>query len=256
MASGSFSDLQYRFTAHMRDPARNPGLDDVEDRRLQIYRDLLYKNVEGFMANSFPVLRKIFDDERWHAMIRDYFSRHQSRTPLFPKMPLEFLQYLATERDAAGDPAFVQELAHYEWLEVEISLDTREIDDTGIDARVELLDAVPIANPISRPHAYAFPVHRIGPDFQPQTPPAEPTYLVVFRNRADEVSFMALNAVSARLLDLLIENTGRPGLVLLQQIAAELNHSNVQTVIDGGHAILETFLAKDIVLGTQTPHSA
>ena len=86
-----FQEIQYGFTRHMRDPENHPGPPDIEDRRMEIYRGLLYRNVEGFIANSFPVLRKITSDDRWHAMIRDYFKRHQAHTPLFPKMPQEFL---------------------------------------------------------------------------------------------------------------------------------------------------------------------
>ena len=68
-----------------------PAPDDVEDRRMAIYRELFYNNVEGFLSNSFPVLRKLHDDDRWHAMVRDFFSQHLAQTPLFLEIPREFL---------------------------------------------------------------------------------------------------------------------------------------------------------------------
>jgi len=55
----TFTDIQYEFTRHIRDPENQPAPADIEDRRMEIYRDLLYRNVESFMANSYPVLRKI-----------------------------------------------------------------------------------------------------------------------------------------------------------------------------------------------------
>jgi len=55
-----FQQEQYRFTAHIRDPEKNPAPDTIEDRRMAVYRDLFYNNVEGFLSRSFPVLRKIF----------------------------------------------------------------------------------------------------------------------------------------------------------------------------------------------------
>ena len=235
----------------MRDPAQCPAPADVEDRRLGIYRDLLYKNVEGFMSNGFPVLRSIIDDTRWHAMIRDYFSRHEARTALFPKMPQEFLQYLADERDDPADPPFMRELAHYEWLEVEVSLDTRELDEVVVDDELDMLDGCPVPNPVIRPQVYAFPVHRLSPKVQPQTPPDEPTYLVVFRDRKDEVGFMELNAVSARLLELILRDEGKSTRELLELIATELEHPDPAVVIEGGRTILQTFLEKDIMLGTR-----
>ncbi|MCG8449970.1 MAG: DNA-binding domain-containing protein, partial [Pirellulales bacterium] len=128
-----FTEIQYAFTRHMRDPEHAPAPADIEDRRVEIYRGLLYRNVEGFMANSYPVLRKITEDDNWHAMIRDYFKRHESHTPYFPKMPREFLDYLEHERNVAADPPFLFELAHYEWMETTVAIDPREIDYSGID---------------------------------------------------------------------------------------------------------------------------
>lgn len=203
------------------------------------------------MSNGFPVLRSLTDDTRWHAMIRDYFSRHQARTALFPKMPQEFLQYLADERDDPDDPPFMRELAHYEWLEVEVSLDTRELDDVAVDDDVDLLEGCPVPNPVIRPQAYTFPVHRLSPDVQPRLAPEEPTYLVVYRDRKDTIGFMELNAVSARLLELILRDDGTCARNLLELIAAELEHPDPAVVVEGGKAILQTFLDKDIVLGTR-----
>lgn len=251
MVRPEFLDVQYRFTAHMRDPERCPGPADVEDRRLNVYRDLIYRNVEGFIANGFPVLRRLTDDDRWHDMVRDYFIRHRARSALFSRVPQEFLLYLCDERDDPLDPPFIRELAHYEWLEVEVSLDTRELNEVTVDPKVELLDGCPVPNPVMRPYVYAYPVHQIGPALQPFTVPEEPTYLVVFRNRSDKISFLELNTVSARLLELILEGKGRTGRHLLTTIATELKHPNDSVVIEGGHTILQTFLEKDIVLGTQ-----
>ena len=62
----AFQRVQYRFAAHLRDPKRNPAPRGIEPRRMKIYRELFYNNVEGFLANAFPVLRRITPDARWH----------------------------------------------------------------------------------------------------------------------------------------------------------------------------------------------
>ena len=85
----------------MRDPDNTPAPDDIEQRRIDIYTGLIYRNIESFIANGFPVLRKITEDDNWHRMIRDYVNRHISHTPYFPKMSLEFLDYLEKEADDA-----------------------------------------------------------------------------------------------------------------------------------------------------------
>lgn len=248
-APDNFQSLQYAFTRHIRDPEHEPAPDDIEDRRMAIYRRLLFKNIEGFLANSFPVLRKVTPDDRWLAMARDYFHRHQARTPLFPRMPQEFLEYLEHERDDADDPPWMFELAHYEWLETATAIDPREIETRGINPDGDLLDERPAVNPLASPVAYQWPVHMISPQHLPEQPSEQPTYLVVYRNIDDRVSFMELNPVSARLLQLIQTETAS-GRELLQQIAAELNHPNPDVVVRGGAETLTALRERGILLGT------
>ena len=251
-----FQEIQYGFTRHIRDPENQPAPPDIEDRRMEIYRGLLYRNVEGFIANSFPVLRRITPDDRWHVMIHDYFKRHQARTPLFPKMPQEFLQYLEQERDAEDDPPFLLELAHYEWIELAVSLDTRDISWTGINPAGDLLEGIPVMSPLALPLSYQFPVHTISPEFQPQKAPGQPTYIVVYRDRQHKVGFTELNAVSARLLEMIRMDTGQTGHRLLESIAAELKHPNPGVVIRGGLETMQNLLQKDILLGVKLANQA
>ena len=251
MAGGAARELQQRFAAHLRDPERCPAPPGLEDQRLGVYRDLFYRNVEGFMANAFPVLRRITPDARWHALVRDYFARHRAQTPLFPRMPAEFVRYLAEERDARGDPPFLAELAHYEWLEAEVYFDSRELDDVSVDTDTDLEHGAPIANPVMRLHAYTYPVHRIGPGFLPTAAPPAPTYLAVFRRRDDSVAFMELNAVAARLLDLVVADDGRSARELLSGIADELDHPQPRSIVDAGLQTLRDFLERGVLLGTR-----
>jgi hypothetical protein len=246
----NFKDVQYAFTRHMRDPESNPAPEGIEDRRIGVYRELVYNNIEGFIANSFPVLRKITADEQWHEMLRDYVSRHQAHTPLFPRMPLEFIQYLEHERQGhPQDPGFMLELANYEWAEISVSLDTREIELDGVDVDGDLLSGVPVLNPIIMPHTYQYPVHHISPDNLPDAPPELPTYLLVYRRKDDEVGFLELNPVSARLIECIQINNDKTGQQLLEGITKELDHPDPQVVINGGHEIMRDMHSKDIILG-------
>ncbi|HUS23556.1 MAG TPA: putative DNA-binding domain-containing protein [Candidatus Binatia bacterium] len=245
----AFQKLQLRFAAHLRDPSRNAAPDGIEPRRIRIYAELLYNNVEGFLATGFPVLRAITPEARWHAMARDFFSRHRCRDPLFHGIAAELLKYLERVRRDPGDPPFLRELAHYEWVELALQVSAQRPDRAAADARGDLLAGTPVLSPLAWPLTYRFPVHRIGPGFQPLAPPPQPTHLVVWRNRDDAVKFMELNAVSARLLQLL---STRPaaGAKLLARIARELKHPDPQQVIAQGAALLVQLRERDIVLGT------
>ncbi len=256
MPDTGFTAHQYRFAAHIRDPENNPAPTDVEDRRMAIYRDLFYNNVESFLSSTFPVLHELLDEENWHALARDFFASHHCRSPLFLEIPHEFLNYLEQERgERTTDLPFLKELAHYEWVELAISIaETGSPDKSGDVAADEitpasLLDTRPALSPLAWPLRYQYPVHRISPDFVPESPGPQPTYLLVFRNSEDKVEFIELNPVSARLFGMLQEDGTASGRQLLEQIASELQHPQPQVVIDGGRIILEDWRQRGIVKG-------
>lgn len=247
-----FQRVQRAFAAHLRDPAAHAPPPDLEDRRLKIYRELFYNNVEDFLAIAFPVLRKLSSDAVWHARVRDFYSRHVSKSPQFYKLAEEFLHYIEHERgEHPDDPPFLAELAHYEWVELALSISEAEATPDLADPNGDPLAAPPRVSPLAWPLAYTWPVHRISPDEQPGEPPAEPTYLVVYRTRQDEVRFMEINAVSARLLQLIEENPDATGRELLLRIARELQHPQPEQIIDAGRSLLTGLRERDIVLGTR-----
>lgn len=251
--SNSFQDVQHVFTQHMRDPENNAAPEGIEDRRLKVYRELVYNNIQGFIANSFPVLRKIIKDEQWHLMLRDYVCHHQAHTPLFPKMPQEFLQYLQHERTGHNeDYPFLIELAHYEWIEISISMDSRDISFENINEDGDLLEGIPQINPLAMPLGYEWPVHKISTNFLPEEKPQQPTYLLVYRDRNFKMGFIELNPVSARLVEEITKNNNQTGREILNSIAKELNHPEPETVIKGGLDIMLDFKQKDVLLGVKT----
>ena len=44
-----FKDIQNVFTQHMRDPDNNPAPEGIEDRRIGVYRELVYNNIQNFI---------------------------------------------------------------------------------------------------------------------------------------------------------------------------------------------------------------
>lgn len=257
-----FQQLQYGFASYIRDPLRAPAPAGIEERRLQIYRDLFYNTVEGCLVSGFPVLRKLSSDEVWHARVRDFYARHVCHAPQFHRVPEEFLSYLENERGThPDDPPFLRDLAHYEWVELELSISPLQLflelgkDNTAAQERVDpngdWLEHPPYVSPLAWTLSYDFPVHRINPDFQPQTPGEQPTYLIVNRDRQDQVRFLEINAVTARLMELIHAEPEASGGDLLRRIAEELQHPQPEAVILSGAEIFASLRERDIVLGTR-----
>lgn len=244
MSEPAFKAAQYQFAAHLRDPDANPAPADVEQRRMAIYSNLIYKNIEGFVSGAFPVLRQLLDDEQWHAMVRDFVSRHISHSPYFLEISQEFLKYLQEERQPQPhDPPFLLELAHYEWVELALDVSQEQLP-VSLES-VDYLEAEPRVSPLAWCLSYQYPVHLIGPDYQPRQPPEQPTFLIVYRDRSDCVKFMESNAVTVRLLSVLEEQLS--GRQALQQLAAEMQHPEPQQLIAAGEGLLQKLHRADIL---------
>lgn len=232
-----FRTLQAQLAAHLRDPAAHAGPPGIEPRRLAIYRELLYANVEAAVSTAFPVIRRITPDAAWHARVRDFYARHRCTAPQYNRIAGEFVQFLESGRGAHADDApFLAELAHYEW--VELALGIADVEAPPAHASDgEILDAPVVVSPLAWTLSYTWPVHRIGPAYQPVSPPDTPTWLVVYRDAQDDVRFMEINAVTARFLQLAAECAGATGRLLLGRIAGELAQPE-GVVIEAGRAML------------------
>ncbi len=250
--SEDFRTVQRRFAAWIRDPESNPPPENIESRRMEIYRRLFYNNLEGFLRNGFPVLYSLLSAERWQRLVRAFMAGHAAQSPYFVEIPGEFVQWLATDHEPEPeDPPFMAELAHYEYMEVVLTTSTDEIPATGYNPEGDLLAAAPMVSPLICVLAYAWPVHRISAEFQPSEPLEQPVWLLIYRNRADRVRFMEINAPTARLLELLEQSPLLPGRLHLEQLARELGYSDPAEVVRFGADMLEQLRQRDIIPGTR-----
>ena len=251
-----FQQQQYAFTAHIRQPDKIAAPEGIEDRRMGIYRDLLFNNIYNFISNGFPILHSLYREEAWLKLVRGFFARHNSQSPYFSEIPKEFLAYLQDEFESGPeDPPFLLELAHYEWVELALMLLDEQPDWQQIERNGDLLESPPVLSPLAWPLVYQWPVQNIGPDFRPETPLAQPSYLIVYRDANDEVGFLEANPVTMRLVQLIQEKTNQPGKALLNQLVEELQHPNPSIVLEGGHQTLLRLHNLQIILGTQKANS-
>lgn len=243
-----FQRVQSQLAAQIRQPHAIDGL-DIAAPRLKVYQDLFFNNINGFISRMFPVLKLITPTDRWLPMVRDFMLRHRCHSPYFLDIAKEFLQYLEQERENSLDPAFMLELCHYEW--VEIALDTQQFDwdSVEVNAQGDMLTGRPVLSPLAWPLQYQYPVHQISLDYQPEQAPEQATYLVANRNRADQVKFTNINAITLRLLTLIQQFPDYTGKQSLELIAQELQHPQPDVVVQGGLDILHTLRDGEILLG-------
>lgn len=247
-----FKSTQYEFAAHIRNPDVNAAPDGIEDRRMGIYRELFFNNVEGFLSSSFPVLRSLYDEKQWLELARSFYALHRCQTPYFLEISREFIDYLQSEHNARDcDPPFMFELAHYEWAELALSVSEQQADLTDIDLEGDLLEGHPVMSPLAWLLTYQYPVHGISEEFRPKAPSTEPTCIIAYRDSDDEVQFTEVNAITAKLLQLIDINSNITSLDALILIAEELPDVDHQAIINGGRNILEELRENGIILGVK-----
>ena len=193
---------QLAFTQALRKPDSDLP-NGVNQTQLKIYRELFFNNFVGVLSSAFPVIKSLFSEERWLQMVEAFYQSHECHIPEFPRMPMEFVIWLEQrEKPMADEPDFLYELALWEWTELDVALDEAdfEIQDCDIhnDSFIKL-------NPTLRLLSFDYPVHQISQDNQPQSAAAETQFLCAWRQPDFDVDFMQLNAPSAALLQILID---------------------------------------------------
>ncbi|MEE9100409.1 putative DNA-binding domain-containing protein [Pseudomonas nitroreducens] len=240
----SLREQQLRMTRFIRDPQANEPPPGVEARRLAVYRQLFFGNLQSLLAGNFPVLSASLGTKQWQSLTEDFYARYRCHTPLFTEAAGEFVEYLESRAD---QPGWVAELAHYEWIETALLLSDKA--EPAHDPDGDLLDGVPLLSSLAVPLAYAWPVSHIGPDNLPPAAPAEPALLLARRGADLKVHFSRLAPLAHALLVSLQQwqLTGREHLKALAEIAGvEL------AAIEGqGIALLRSLKEQGVVIGTR-----
>jgi hypothetical protein len=240
-------EQQLALTRHLRDPEHVAAPTGIEDRRLAIYRELLFNNITDLLGGNFPVIRTLLGETRWPELVRGFYRDHRSQTPLFPEIAREFMRYLESLPEL--DPPFLGELAHYEWVELALQISEARIADVAFDAEGDLLESTPLLSPLAWPLAYRWPVHRLGPQFQPDAPPDTPTLLLLRRETDGSVRFSELSPLAFRLLCRLGDHPQLSGRKQLQALAQEAGVAADEAFIAQGRQLLEQMRDSGVLLG-------
>lgn len=244
----SFQKHQQRFMDHIKDPDAHPEIEGLEDRRLQVYRELFFNNIVGFIDSGFPVLASVYPREKWLGLIRRFFIEHQCRSPYFIDISKEFVEYLSNEYQVQEqDPAFLLELAHYEWVELSLSVRKEGEVLQYWDPQQQTLPQQVTLSPLADVLSYHYPVHQISPDYLPEAG-QEPTYLVVHREPNFQVKFTLINAITAHLLTVVEQQGALAVDDLLEVMVAALPQLPKEQVQAGALQVVEQMLTACILL--------
>lgn len=240
----NFQAHQDAFAAYIRNPEKNPLPTSVKPERMLMYRELFFNNIEGFLTSNFPVLHSLFNEQDWLNLVQDFFENHVCHTPHFSKIPEEFLEYLQNERKNLTDLPFLTELAHYEWVEMALSISDAEASQIpSANLEISPLKLSPLACVL----AYQFPVHKISPEFMPLTS-EQPTFLVVYRNVEDMVQFLEITPLTFQLLQLLEMQPEQFAEIYLTQLSDLVPLISLVILKEKGLEILKDFAKRGVIV--------
>ncbi|ALU42328.1 HvfC family RiPP maturation protein [Pseudoalteromonas rubra] len=243
----SFQQIQADFMAHIKNPGKNPAPKDIEDRRMQVYRELFFNNIEGFVASTFPVLKSLYDEQAWLTLVRAFFSQHDCLSPYFLDISREFLGFLQEGYTSTpADPPFMLELAHYEWTELEVAIVQEAEAELPIPLPLSEQSGLYLAQ-AARSVSYQYPVHQITCDYQPQST-SGPHCFIVYRDRAFDVQFIETNPMTALLVQNIVVNPGITIGGLAAHLAEQFSQFDEETLINGAIQTLSQFVRLGILV--------
>ena len=248
MDKPSLFQQQNTLGLYLRDPDNCAPPAGMDVTRAQVYRDLIFANLSSLLSGTFPVLIKILGDEHWRSLVRIFLRDYRAQTPKFGEIAKEFVEFLAAEPQALSEgpwPPFMVELAHYEW--VEMALQQSEAEPLPMSNVELILNRPLLVSPLAWPLAYAWPVQLVGPDHRPDTPPVQPTLLLVRRTEDWSVKFSELSPLAWRLLQRIEEFPELNGQAQLEGLAVEAGMTGAPEFMESGAVLLRQMQGEGVL---------
>ncbi len=251
-----FQKYQHQFVDYLRNPLKNEVLPESLPQKSSIYAKLLYSKIEGSLDNCFPISCQLLGSALWKQLIQLFIRDHRCKSPLYREIPDEFVDYLMNEQTQLKLPAFIVELAHYEWMELVLETIKPSYSAAFFAIKNDLLTVIPVLNPVLHILHYNYPVQNITASdpywkswdtrLEPYT--QESIILAGLRDNDDNIHFIELNAVTARLIELMQQGGSTAEQVLLE-LAAEMHYGDHKSILPFGSETLQQFEQQHIIIG-------
>lgn len=250
-----FQQLQHAFIAHIKDPSHAPVPEGIADERMAVYRELFFNNVQGFVSSAFPVLKSLYNAEDWQALVRQFFANYQCSSPYFLHIAEHFLSFLQQDYQLqVQDPVFMRELAHYEWAELYLATKLVPQAEHALSADAVLTQPLQLSA-LALILAYPYAVHQISVSYQPQQSGELHCYLL-YRNKEDMVKFVAINQLTAALLQLLQQQPGATLNQLVDGLLPLLPQYGKAQLLAGASSVLADFATKGVLVSFQAAQNS
>lgn len=247
------TSLQQRlldFANAIRQPTQPANLTAIPAARLQLYRELFFNNICGFINNAFPVLHSLYEADAWRALQHRFFANYACTSPYFLTIAAQFVDFVQHTALTDADPPFLPELAHYEWAELYIGT-CPAVKAPAVSAATLAAQPLALSN-AAMLSAYQYPVQQISKAFQPHMP-GSAHYFLIFRDDEDEVIFVQLNPASFLLLHHLQQQPGQHLDSLINAILPQFPQHSAQQLAAAATPLLAQWASQGAIVLANTP---
>ena len=173
------------------------ALEDFRSRLL-VYRDLARTALKDPLPDCFPITHALLEGAgQWEACIDAFFASRSIQSPYYRDVNPSFVDWLANSRWGVERWPFLLQLAHFEYIEVEILRwpDEPLSDDLQL---TPVPDAHVVFDGATRNLAYAYHVHEATKD-DPE-PKAGGAFLLGYRDPEGDFNYSELSAHASAFL--------------------------------------------------------
>ena len=214
----------------------------VPERVGRLYQELIFNSVANFPQQCFPICKRLLG-EQFDTLCRAFFQDYPLHSPYFTQINQDFVRFLESQPSL---PEGVAELAHYEWVELLV-----DIDSDKKPIVVLASDEGDIAlNPSLQNLHYGHAVHLMTPMSDLADLKACETFLLMYRRSDDSVETMQTNALTHLLIefmqhsDVVYASADELLMTFLASIGGEMNASMTAFFAE----LLDELLVKQVLV--------
>ena len=192
---------QNDFSLFIRENANKKYQPDyLPQKNLHIYAQLIFNNINSSLKACFPICYSISKKNYWEVLVRKFMKEYKCENQMFKDIPEQFLQWLNNQTHKSEIkkliPVFFIELAHYEWIEMAISIAPDNNTEYKIIENLKTQNNYPwlstnfVLSDAWTIVDYYYDVHLINKKYQPKIKKEQANYFLIFRDKNAQVKFI------------------------------------------------------------------
>jgi hypothetical protein len=240
-----FRQYQFALARHLRDPLSMPLPKGVSQVDANACTHEMVKNLREVLEPAFPVTHALLGDEIWEHAVRLFLKQAPTHAPWSTVVQRAFVAHVCESSDMQSLPAWLQDLAHFEWLQNAVS--TAPVTWPAFDATGDVMKRPVVLNPSHVEAAYEWPVHSIDTDHNPDE--MQSTHVTMLRDVNDVLHVYESSVFRNQLIDLLRD--GQTGEEAFKVLAAWLSHPAPELFVHEGEELMAQLQTEGVLLGTR-----